>query len=54
MSYKILTPVYGVGIPCQHELVGDCLPIFVKENTRMLFGDPKATVQQLAGEFKES
>jgi NAD(P) transhydrogenase subunit beta len=29
-------------------------PLFVKENTRMLFGDAKATVQQLVGEFKES
>jgi NAD(P) transhydrogenase subunit beta len=28
--------------------------LFVKENTRMLFGDAKATVQQLAAEFKES
>ncbi|MGB9437768.1 MAG: NAD(P)(+) transhydrogenase (Re/Si-specific) subunit beta [Desulfobacterales bacterium] len=29
-------------------------PLFVKENTRMLFGDAKATVQQLVTEFKES
>jgi NAD(P) transhydrogenase subunit beta len=29
-------------------------PLFVKENTRMLFGDAKATVQQLVSEFKES
>jgi NAD(P) transhydrogenase subunit beta len=29
-------------------------PLFVKENTRMLFGDAKATVQQLVGEFKET
>jgi NAD(P) transhydrogenase subunit beta len=29
-------------------------PLFVKENTRMLFGDAKATVQQLVAEFKES
>jgi NAD(P) transhydrogenase subunit beta len=28
-------------------------PLFVKENTRMLFGDAKATVQQLVAEFKE-
>ena len=28
-------------------------PLFVKENTRMLFGDAKATVQQLVSEFKE-
>lgn len=29
-------------------------PLFVKENSRMLFGDAKATVQQLVAEFKES
>ena len=29
-------------------------PLFVKENTRMLFGDAKATVQQLVAEFKDS
>ena len=29
-------------------------PLFVKENTRMLFGDAKATVQQLVAQFKES
>ena len=29
-------------------------PLFIKENTRMLFGDAKATVQQLVSEFKES
>ena len=29
-------------------------PLFVKENARMLFGDAKATVQQLVAEFKES
>ena len=29
-------------------------PLFVRENTRMLFGDAKATVQQLVGQFKES
>ena len=29
-------------------------PLFVKENTRMLFGDAKATVQRLVAEFKES
>ena len=29
-------------------------PLFIKENSRMLFGDAKATVQQLVGEFKES
>jgi NAD(P) transhydrogenase subunit beta len=29
-------------------------PLFVKENTRMLFGDAKATVQKLVAEFKES
>jgi proton-translocating NAD(P)+ transhydrogenase subunit beta len=29
-------------------------PLFVKENTRMLFGDAKATVQQLVSEFKET
>jgi H+-translocating NAD(P) transhydrogenase subunit beta len=28
--------------------------LFVKENTRMLFGDAKTTVQQLAAQFKES
>ena len=28
-------------------------PLFVKENSRMLFGDAKATVQQLVAEFKE-
>ena len=28
-------------------------PLFVKENARMLFGDAKATVQQLVAEFKE-
>jgi NAD(P) transhydrogenase subunit beta len=28
--------------------------LFIKENARMLFGDAKATVQQLAAEFKES
>lgn len=27
-------------------------PLFFKENTRMLFGDAKATVSQLVGEFK--
>ena len=29
-------------------------PLFIKENTRMLFGDAKETVQQLVAEFKES
>jgi len=29
-------------------------PLFVKENSRMLFGDAKATVQQLVTEFKEN
>ena len=29
-------------------------PLFVNENSRMLFGDAKATVQQLVAEFKES
>ncbi len=29
-------------------------PLFIGENTRMLFGDAKATVQQLVAEFKES
>jgi NAD(P) transhydrogenase subunit beta len=29
-------------------------PLFVKENSRMLFGDAKATVQQLVAEFKEN
>ncbi|MGB5745550.1 MAG: NAD(P)(+) transhydrogenase (Re/Si-specific) subunit beta [Desulfobacterales bacterium] len=29
-------------------------PLFVKENSRMLFGDAKATVQQLVAQFKES
>ncbi len=29
-------------------------PLFVRENTRMLFGDAKATVQQLVAEFKQS
>ena len=28
-------------------------PLFIGENTRMLFGDAKATVQQLVAEFKE-
>lgn len=28
-------------------------PLFFKENTRMLFGDAKATIQGLVGEFKE-
>jgi NAD(P) transhydrogenase subunit beta len=27
--------------------------LFYKENTRMLFGDAKATLQQVIGEFKE-
>jgi len=29
-------------------------PLFFKENTRMLFGDAKQTVQGLVGEFKEA
>jgi NAD(P) transhydrogenase subunit beta len=29
-------------------------PLFVKENSRMLFGDAKETVQQLVAQFKES
>jgi NAD(P) transhydrogenase subunit beta len=29
-------------------------PLFVKENARMLFGDAKATVQQLVAQFKEN
>ncbi|MGD2184910.1 MAG: NAD(P)(+) transhydrogenase (Re/Si-specific) subunit beta [Desulfobacterales bacterium] len=29
-------------------------PLFVKENTRMLFGDAKASLQQLIAEFKEA
>jgi NAD(P) transhydrogenase subunit beta len=29
-------------------------PLFFKENTRMLFGDAKETVQRLVAEFKES
>jgi NAD(P) transhydrogenase subunit beta len=29
-------------------------PLFFKENTRMLFGDAKATVSDLVSEFKES
>ena len=29
-------------------------PLFVKENSRMLFGDAKATLQRLVAEFKES
>ncbi|MDA0990692.1 MAG: NAD(P)(+) transhydrogenase (Re/Si-specific) subunit beta [Verrucomicrobia bacterium] len=29
-------------------------PLFFKDNTRMLFGDAKATVSQLVSEFKES
>ena len=29
-------------------------PLFVKENSRMLFGDAKATVQKLVAEFKEN
>jgi NAD(P) transhydrogenase subunit beta len=28
-------------------------PLFVKQNTRMLFGDAKASLQQLVSEFKE-
>jgi len=29
-------------------------PLFHKENTRMLFGDAKASVQAVVGEFRES
>jgi NAD(P) transhydrogenase subunit beta len=29
-------------------------PLFIRENTRMLFGDAKSTVQQLVAEFKET
>jgi NAD(P) transhydrogenase subunit beta len=29
-------------------------PLFIGENSRMLFGDAKATVQQLVAEFKDS
>ena len=29
-------------------------PLFFKENTRMLFGDAKATVTQLVSEFKDA
>ena len=29
-------------------------PLFIKENARMLFGDAKASLQKLIGEFKES
>jgi NAD(P) transhydrogenase subunit beta len=29
-------------------------PLFVKENARMLFGDAKASLQQLIAEFKEA
>ena len=29
-------------------------PLFVKQNTRMLFGDAKASMQQLVSEFKEA
>ena len=29
-------------------------PLFVRQNTRMLFGDAKASMQQLVSEFKES
>jgi NAD(P) transhydrogenase subunit beta len=29
-------------------------PLFVRENTRMLFGDAKSTVQQLVAEFKDN
>jgi NAD(P) transhydrogenase subunit beta len=29
-------------------------PLFVKPNTRMLFGDAKASLQQLVSEFKEA
>ena len=29
-------------------------PLFFKENTRMLFGDAKATVQELVAQFKDS
>ena len=28
-------------------------PLFVKENTRMLFGDAKSSLQQLIAEFKD-
>ena len=27
-------------------------PLFFKDNSRMLFGDAKSTVQELVGEFK--
>jgi NAD(P) transhydrogenase subunit beta len=29
-------------------------PLFIKQNTRMLFGDAKASLQQLVSEFKEA
>ncbi len=29
-------------------------PLFLKQNTRMLFGDAKASLQQLVSEFKEA
>ncbi len=29
-------------------------PLFFQENTRMLFGDAKATVQRLVSEFKSA
>jgi NAD(P) transhydrogenase subunit beta len=29
-------------------------PLFIRQNTRMLFGDAKASVQQLVSEFKEA
>jgi NAD(P) transhydrogenase subunit beta len=29
-------------------------PLFVKENARMLFGDAKASLQQLVAQFKEA
>jgi NAD(P) transhydrogenase subunit beta len=29
-------------------------PLFLKENTRMLFGDAKKSIQALVSEFKES
>jgi NAD(P) transhydrogenase subunit beta len=29
-------------------------PLFFKENTRMLFGDAKSSIQAVVAEFKES
>ena len=34
-------------------IIGIQNPLFFKENTRMIFGDAKATVQQPVAEFKD-